>query len=740
MSTVQQVQALFDEIVGLPPDDWARLLADSDQSPEVRARVKELLRHHQEATDLLQLPALETYGAVVQRLGSELGEFRILRELGRGGMATVFLAEDRILRRQVALKVMNRELAQSPKAMDRFRREAQAAARLEHPGIVPVFRFGEDHGTLFLAMQFVAGETLEARLQGVRQRTVDPQTKVGESTNRDDGTSSAVVMPTITTSNDYLHECSRVICQVAHALDFAHNAGVLHRDVKPSNILLDTTGAPHLTDFGIAKTEFLNRTSTTQDAIGTWRYMSPEQASAERVDRRSDVFSLGTVLYEMLTLEHPFDGASPAEVVDALRFETPRPVRVLNPSIPKDLATICHKALEKRREDRYPTAAHFAADLDCQLRGDPILARPPTTTRRIVRWLQRRKIQSLVALATLAVASVAAVAGMRYQRSLQESAYVSLQALPIGTPCEALVSTWDRDTHSYLPASSIGNAPLLEQPFTPGQYRFALLASNGRFAEVDASLGAGQSFTQHLFLNDSVVDSEDQVAFEGGQYVVRVIDPDGTMRDAEITLNGFAMDRTEVSNEQYRRFLDADGRSAPEHWGVFGFDETLAFRPVVGVTYEDAESYCLWAGKRLPTAIEWEAAARSPDGRLYPWGDPSQTPEALAPSYEALANSQSSEISVFYQEYRSWTRDVDDDPAPHSSNGLMHLFGNVMELTCCSDPNQPMISEGMGWSWVGHPRYSTLVAPFQFPKNKSSLRIGFRCARSLDVAQALGKE
>jgi len=741
MTHADQVQTLFDEAVELPRREWGSFLARSTASPELREAVGELLEHHLTATDLLDLPALTAFPAIVRHLGQQFDEFRILRELGRGGMAVVYLAEDRTLDRQVALKVLNRDLAGSHQALERFHREARAAARLEHPGIVPVYRCGDDHGTHFLAMQFVPGETLEARIRARRStESATVSKKTGTLDSKVPGRPSSPIW-TSATSSDYVRECSRLVCTVAQALDYAHNAGILHRDVKPSNILLDPQGTPRIADFGIAKFDLPDDTSQTHEAIGTWRYMSPEQSRAEKVDRRTDVFSLGVVLYELLTLEHPFPGDSAAEVFGAVQTKEPSPVRSLNPATPKDLETICHKALEKQRSDRYPTAAHLAADLESQLRGDPILARPPGTVRRLGRWFHRHQSGSLVAVCATLAASLAVATGRQYQEYRQSKARVSIGIGSVETPAEVLVRPWQPDGQTLGPAEAIGWTPLDQHQLAPGQYRFVIRVEGaGAFAEFDEVLQAGQVLTRTVGLVSEEVATAKMIRFESGSYTVRVPFADGTVEDQTVFLDHFLLDVTEVSNQQYQAFVEATGHRLPEHWSAYGYDDRLAFHPIVNITLEDAQAYALWAGKRLPTMIEWEAAARSPDGRLYPWGSLDAMPEGAEPSCEALVDGQSVDSAVLYREYTIRTDPVDQDVFAHSASGLQHLAGNVMEFTSSvrlQDSNSVVIKSG---SWVTHPKYSDLGVFHLYPRDQSSLKIGFRCARSLDVNAALGRE
>src|SRR5688500_12380441 len=269
--------------------------------------------------------------------------YEVLRRIARGGMAEVFLARDLLLDRPVALKVLFREFAVDPSFVERFRREAQSAAGLSHPNIVGVYDSGESSGTYFIVMEYIEGRSLAQII-------------------RDDGPLSP-------------DRAADVATDVAAALGFAHRGGVVHRDVKPGNVLISPTGQVKVTDFGIARAvstqENLTQTGTV---MGTATYFSPEQARGEPVDPRSDVYSLGIVLYEMLTGKPPFAGDSPVAVAYKHVQETPVPPRELDPSLPSSLEAVTLKALAKNPANRYASADDFAADLRRFREGREVLA------------------------------------------------------------------------------------------------------------------------------------------------------------------------------------------------------------------------------------------------------------------------------------------------------------------------------------------------------------------------------
>jgi len=302
-----------------------------------------------------------------------LGDFRLIREIGRGGMGVVYEAEQISLRRRVALKVLVERLRSSPAAVQKFQREAEAGGRQAHPGIVAVFSVGEEEGVHYIAQEYVeGGTTLQEKIADLRRSPDAP--------------------------HRYFRLVASIIASVADALRHAHERGVIHRDIKPSNILLTGDGVPKVSDFGLAKVEDALTLSRSGDLAGTPYYMSPEQAAARRVtiDLRTDVYSLGVTLFEMLTLTRPFDGETSQEVLKKILGNEPPDPRKLRPRVPIDLSVICLKAMEKDPHRRYPTMAEFGDDLRRHLAGEMILARPVGALTKFGRKIRRNPALSAV--------------------------------------------------------------------------------------------------------------------------------------------------------------------------------------------------------------------------------------------------------------------------------------------------------------------------------------------------------
>ncbi len=418
-------------------------------------------------------PGISEEGAVGRpshaRTPVELGDYRLLREVGRGGMGIVYEAEQRSLGRHVALKLLPFAAALDPRQLQRFKNEAQAAALLQHPHIVPVFAVGSEKDVHFYVMRFIAGQTLAAVIDELGSFHEAGSASDGEATTRlerpvphprlepaanpapppggfgRDAPAPAASVQALNSTpspaagpqnetpralrrsplglflglgirdSSFFRTVANLGIQAAEALEHAHELGIIHRDIKPGNLLIDEQGHLWVTDFGLARFPTENGNLTlTGDLIGTLRYMSPEQAVAQHglVDQRADIYSLGATLYELATLEPVVPGNDRQELLRKIAEEDPIAPHLLNKALPAPLETILLKTLAKEPEKRYTSARQLADDLRRFLADEPISAQRPTLRERAGRWLRRHRrlvagavCAGLVALAVLAVGS-----------------------------------------------------------------------------------------------------------------------------------------------------------------------------------------------------------------------------------------------------------------------------------------------------------------------------------------------
>ena len=353
-----------------------------------------------------------------------IGRFRLIRELGRGGQAVVWLAKDEELGRQVALKVIRESVVDGARLVARFRREAEITSKLDHPSICPVYEVGLDEAP-WIAMRFIEGETLSSRIASIRKENEEGSTEQsynvsfsGENTTEDEDPQTekqlhASVSSGPSTQRD-LRAIAKTIERIARALHAAHEVGVIHRDIKPANLMVDTDGVPVVLDFGLAKDKTVNDADLTMsgDLMGTPAYMSPEQLMAQRItlDRRTDVYSLGVTLFECLTGIRPFKRPTREALYNAIMTEEAPRVRRLNSAVSKDLEVVVETTLQKNRDHRYQTALEFAEDLRRFSEYEPIAARPAGPWTRVVRWGQRNPmVASMLIVVFLAVGSAAGI-------------------------------------------------------------------------------------------------------------------------------------------------------------------------------------------------------------------------------------------------------------------------------------------------------------------------------------------
>ncbi len=428
---MQQIEQLYHAALEREPDQRAAFLHEAcSGDDELRQEVESLLSYKSEAADFIETPAVERAAKEIAEearpksdsgtamIGKTVAHYSIIERLGSGGMGVVYKAQDVKLRRFVALKFLPEDLAQNPQSLERFQREARAASALNHPNISTIYEIEEHEGQPFIAMELLEGETLRDRIARKRLK-VDEMLDLG--------------------------------VQIADALDAAHRAKIIHRDIKPANIFVTARGQAKVLDFGVAKVasdqrpaarpttastettvanaeEHLTRTGA---AIGTVTYMSPEQVLGEELDARSDLFSLGAVLYEMATGQQAFSGTTSGAVFDAILHRIPpRPI-TLNTDIPPKLEEVINKALEKDRKMRYQHASDLKTDLTRLKRDMDSAASGLLSLARIPRKWGSRTTMALASVTLLAAAVLSNVAGLRDRLWSPFASVQSLAVLPL---------------------------------------------------------------------------------------------------------------------------------------------------------------------------------------------------------------------------------------------------------------------------------------------------------------------
>lgn len=422
------IKELFAEARDLEPASREALLrARAATEPELVASVRGLLRSAGGSEGFLEPPDANQLERPVRRLtadfrGTLLGEFELLEEIGRGASGVVYLGRQPSLGRDVAIKILGPQFSTSEDRRARFEREALGASRVRHPNVVSVLSYGEQSGICYLVLEHVAGRSLHAYLEDLRR---DP---------RDEGV-AWLADP---------REAARIVAGIARGLAACHRANVVHRDVKPQNILLDRDLEPRIVDFGLAKHLDLASLSDAGSLSGTPHYMSPEQAGARghEVDHRSDVYSAGAVLYELLTLSPPATGASIPDVLRQVQRGRPPHLRLVAPDVPSALATVCMRALGRDPADRYPTAADLADDLERYRTGRAIAPG--------IRWLVRDRLSTMSREHPWVIAAGSAVLLL----GLQPTAGVHVDA----SPRDSAVPTSAVDGPTITPKSRLSVA------------------------------------------------------------------------------------------------------------------------------------------------------------------------------------------------------------------------------------------------------------------------------------------
>ncbi|MFN0085879.1 MAG: SUMF1/EgtB/PvdO family nonheme iron enzyme [Blastocatellia bacterium] len=641
------------------------------------------------------------------------GRYRLDSLIGQGGMGDVYRATHVHIDTQFAVKLLKPEFVANQMAIKRFRLEARAAGRIHHPNAVRVTDFGvTPERIVFLVMELVEGQSLRSLIRNGETR-------------------------------EYIRTIN-IVRQVCGAVDAAHHSGVIHRDLKPDNILIEKVSDAErvkVLDFGIAKLReaktdaFLTQAGTI---IGTPQYMSPEQCQNKPLDPRSDIYSIGILLYEMLSGEVPFDGESTLQVVYNQLHLPPRPLMELSPHLPVQLAQVIMRALEKEPEDRQSSALELSDELKKSVEHEggatTFSLIDPKLTRPLMSAEARRTPQSEIPTGEEQSDDTDSATLERRPASDRKTAVVSRQSAGSDTArtrVEAKGAPPTDETSPTARKTADAGAPTNDDRAAEGIPRWRIPAIA---ALVLTALIAGTIY--YLGRKPAQTVSETQrstappgmVSIPGGKFIMGRNDGSPDEGPAhEVEIKPFFLDIREVTNQDYKRFVDATGRAIPKHWkfnGSYSPDEAML--PVTHVTWDDATSYAAWENKRLPAEAEWEYAARGgAKGHLYPWGNQWKPGQANVDRKGQIKPAP----------VRSFENDISDF-------GVYDMAGNVSEWVqdyyaerYGGRPDQ-RFRVYRGGNFLDAPDKSTTTYrwadfPTEIPQDQI-LRVGFRCARNIE--------
>lgn len=661
------------------------------------------------------------------------GRYKIETLLGQGGMSAVYKGTDPNLRRTVAIKLIHPHLAVDPEFVRRFEEEAAAVAQLRHPNIIQVYDFNHDGDTYFMVLEFVAGQSLQEQLKSFH--------------------ATGKRLP--------LDETIRIMATVCDAVHYAHERGMIHRDLKPANVMINASGQPILMDFGVAKILGGQHHTATGAIVGTPTYISPEQVRGERPDHRADIYSLGVMLYEMISGRVPFDAETALSIM-LKHLNDPVPnLHALNTDAPDSMIAIVDKALAKQPENRFKSAHDMAAALrhvtfarattappDRTTLGapPPVKAQPtpsatkatpstpapaprstavdnrPATVNVVPKTTavqqpaasggQRGMIPILIGVAgvivvgLIAIIAVGALLGGRFITGNQPT--TTSVAVVTKKATEVVVSVTESiPTESPVAVPTDAVAPPTDTASPPSP----------PVAPTPLPVPEGMTLIPAGFFNMGSSSGGDE------------------QPEHPVLLGAFYIDTTEVTNAMYRHCVEAGActSSGSAKQNAPGFDNY----PVALVNWNQATAYCAWAGKRLPTEAEWEYAASGPDNLTWPWGS----------AFDASLSAASAPD----------TQPVGSYPVGASPFGVLDMAGNVAEWVADgyapifyanSPASNPFNSEGgtahvyRGGSYGNTDgSYYTTSRRYARPAAFSDVDVGFRCAKdATEVNAATPKE
>jgi len=600
----------------------------------------------------------------------QIGDFRIERRLGSGGMGVVYQAVQVSLGRRVALKVLPlrgdtgvgfrlaEPLPAGSAVVERFRREAWAAARLRHPNIVTVFAEGMENNVCYFAMEMVEGRNLDQVIADLRRRASLPSLVPWDGI--EDEPSAPSALTACKSEGQYFNEAARLVSEAAEALHYAHGHGIIHRDVKPANLMLSRDGRLILLDFGVARICEERAMTLTGAFVGTPRYMSPEQLAGgpDKPDHRSDIYSLGVTLYELLTLEPLFDGEAQPQVISKILNEDIRHPRQVNPHIPLDLDTICYKAIEKNVNHRYQSAAELAEDLRRYLSGRTIKARRPGLANHLVKLIRRQKAVTALVCLVIALGTVATAIAWRHyttqwaqrdamaeiDRLIEQDQY--LPAFVLAEKAERyipdsplLLDRWPRLSRRYSLTTKpsgvdiyvreysetsrgwkyLGRSPLHDARVPFGTYRWRLTRRGYITLETVRSNDLPSQDTDRagLLPQEMTFTLHEKGSFPDDMAWIPPSDFSQRQMfhgDREIAAApAFLIDKYETTNRQFKEFVDAGGYEREDFWQEpFLKDGMALLRPQAMELFRDQTG--------RPGPATWANGTYPPDQRDYPVG------------------------------------------------------------------------------------------------------------------------